>query len=117
MTISKRSGRSSARSAKSLDRTARGRRLERAAREALAHARGRLKLSESIVRVPETIDIVALRAKLGLSQAGFADAFGLDVAAVRDWEQARRQPDRAARILLAVIATDPSAVRRVLASG
>lgn len=114
MTTRKHSVRSSARSKRLPSRTVRGHRLERAAREALAHSRGELLLPEAVVRVPDTIDVAAIRAKLGLSQTAFAAAFGLDVAAVRDWEQARRQPDRAARALLAVIAAEPDAVRRAL---
>ena len=51
----------------------------------------------------------------GLSQRRFAQRFGLDVTAVHAWEQGRRHPDRAARILLAVIAREPEAVRRALA--
>ena len=114
MTTRKRSARSSAPSKAKPARTAQGRRIERAAKEALAHKRGELTLSEYVVHVPETIDVAAIREKLGLSQAKFATAFGRDVAAVRDWEQARRQPDRAARALLVVIASEPDAVRRAL---
>jgi DNA-binding transcriptional regulator YiaG len=33
---------------------------------------------------------------------------------VRDWEQGRRQPERAARILLAMIENEPETVKRVL---
>jgi putative transcriptional regulator len=50
-----------------------------------------------------------------LSQSGFARAFGLDVTAIHAWEQGRRRPDRTARILLAIIANEPAAVRRALA--
>jgi hypothetical protein len=41
---------------------------------------------------------------------------GLDVATVQAWEQGRRRPDRTARILLAVIAREPEAVRRALSA-
>jgi putative transcriptional regulator len=85
-----------------------------AAREAAAHLRGEITLTEYEVTVPETIDVAAVRGRLGLSQARFAAAFGLDVDAVQAWEQNRRRPDRTARILLAVIAREPEAVRRAL---
>jgi putative transcriptional regulator len=68
------------------------------------------------VSVPETIDVAALRTRPGLSQAAFARAFGLDLAALQAWEQRRRRPDRTARILLAVIARAPAAVIRALAA-
>ena len=44
----------------------------------------------------------------------FADRFGLDARALQDWEQGRRVPDRAARVLLIVIDSDPEAVVRAL---
>ena len=57
-----------------------------------------------------------VRTRLNLSQSGFARAFGLDLATVQAWEQRRRRPDRAARILLAVINREPAAVMRALAA-
>jgi putative transcriptional regulator len=83
--------------------------------EALAHARGEIELPTYTVTVPEEVDVAKLRRRLGLSQAGFAQAFGLDVTALHAWEQGRRRPDRAARVLLAVIAKEPEAVLRALA--
>lgn len=59
-------------------------------------------------------DIRAIRHKLRLTQQQFAATFHLSLAAVRDWEQARYQPDQAARTLLQVIAKDPEAVKRAL---
>lgn len=93
-----------------------GRRLIRGLHQAAAHARGELKLSEYAVAVPEHIDLARVRTAMGLSQRAFARRFGLDVTAVHAWEQGRRRPDRAARILLAVIAKEPEAVRRALAA-
>ncbi|HKO07765.1 MAG TPA: helix-turn-helix domain-containing protein [Alphaproteobacteria bacterium] len=84
-------------------------------REALAHARGEVELPEYTVTVPDKVDVADLRKLLGLSQRAFARRFGLDVTAVHAWEQGRRRPDRTARILLAVIANEPAAVRRALA--
>src|SRR5436189_5127699 len=92
-----------------------GRRLVVGLKEALAHARGQLVLPSYTVTVPERIDVAKLRHRLGLSQAAFARAFGLDVTALHAWEQGRRRPDRAARVLLAVIAKEPQAVLRALA--
>jgi putative transcriptional regulator len=96
-------------------RSALGRRIASGLRHALAHAQGERKLSEYKVTVPEKVDVARLRNSLGLSQRAFAERFGLDVTAVHAWEQDRRRPDRAARILLAVIAREPEAVRRALA--
>lgn len=63
---------------------------------------------------PRQVDVAALRRRLKMSQAAFAARFGLDLSAVHAWEQGRRRPDRAARVLLAVIDREPEAVLRAL---
>ena len=92
-----------------------GRRLIAGLKQAVADTRGDIALPSYTVEVPERVDVAALRRQLGLSQIAFAHAFGLDVTAIHAWEQGRRRPDRAARVLLAVIAKEPEAVRRALA--
>ena len=64
-------------------------------------------------RVPS---VRTLRKKLGLSQAQFAERFHLPLGTVRDWEQGAHRPDKAAQVLLTVIANDPDAVARALES-
>jgi putative transcriptional regulator len=69
------------------------------ARQALAYARG--ELTEGfVVHVPEEFDVKALRRKLGMSQSRFAASFGFGLDAVPSWEQGRRRPEGAARVLL-----------------
>lgn len=92
-----------------------GRRLITGLKDALAHARREIDLPSYTVAVPDRVDVAKIRGRLGLSQAAFARAFGLDVTAIHAWEQSRRRPDRAARILLAVIEKEPMAVQRALA--
>ena len=92
-----------------------GSRILHGAREALAFARG--ETTEGfIVHVPKQVDVKDIRAKTGLSQEAFARRFGFTAAAVRDWEQGRRQPEQAARVLLLVIAHNPDAVTEALAA-
>jgi putative transcriptional regulator len=64
---------------------------------------------------PGSIDVRALRDRLQLSRAAFADRFGLAITAVRDWEQGLRRPDPAARVLLMVIARNPETVAETVA--
>ncbi|MBM3539025.1 MAG: helix-turn-helix domain-containing protein [Alphaproteobacteria bacterium] len=93
-----------------------GQRLIRSARNALAFARG--DVSEGfVVHVPERVNVKAVRKKLRLTQHEFAARFGFGYDALRDWESGRRQPERAARVLLRVIAYDPDVVRKALARG
>jgi putative transcriptional regulator len=56
----------------------------------------------------------ALRQKLRLTQEEFAARFHLPLGTVRDWEQGAHRPDKAAQVLLTVIAKDPDAVARAL---
>lgn len=63
---------------------------------------------------PDVVNVRALRDRLGLSRAAFAERFGLAVAAVRDWEQGLRRPDPAARVLLLVIARSPEVVAQAI---
>ena len=95
-------------------RTGLGREIETALGEVLAHVRGEAGLSCRIVDDPAAGRIVALRKRMRLSRQKFADRFGLDARALQDWEQGRRVPDRAARVLLTVIDHDPEAVVRAL---
>src|SRR5260370_30450104 len=64
-------------------------------------------------RVPT---VRALRKKLNLTQEEFAARFHLPLGTVRDWEQGAHRPDKAAQVLLTVIARDPDAVVRALGS-
>ena len=95
-------------------RTDLGREMEAALAEVLAHVRCKAVLPSRIVDDPAAEHIVALRKRMKLSRRKFADRFGLGARAVQDWEQGRRVPDRAARVLLTVIDRDPEAVVRAL---
>lgn len=64
---------------------------------------------------PASVDVRAIRENLGLSQADFAARFGLELDTIRNWEQGRYAPDRAAVVLLAVIEQHPEAVDASLA--
>lgn len=88
--------------------------LIKAAREMAAHRCGKLSLSTRKVTPPDNIDVAKIRKNLGYNQQQFADHFGFALSAIKDWEQKRRKPERATRILLSVIATNPQAVEQAL---
>ncbi len=90
-----------------------GSRILGSVRAARAYARGEVTKG-FVAHVPDCVDVKAIRETLGLSQVAFAERFGLSPAAIRDWEQHRRQPDPAARVLLQVIAHNPAAVIEAL---
>jgi putative transcriptional regulator len=60
------------------------------------------------------IDVRAIRATTGLSQAKFAELLSIEVSTLRNWEQGRRDPTGPARALLRAIRNDPVAVIRAL---
>jgi putative transcriptional regulator len=72
--------------------------------------------SVAAAQVEDELDVAAIRKRERLTQEAFAKRYGFAFSTVRDWEQGRRQPDRAARVLLSVIAREPEAVRRALSS-
>ena len=61
-------------------------------------------------------DVVALRRFVGLTQARFAQAIGISVHTLRNWEQGRRQPEGPAIALLRIAARHPRIIRENLES-
>ena len=61
-------------------------------------------------------DIVALRKFIGLTQQRFADALGISVHTLRNWEQGRRIPEGPALALLRIAARHPRVLHENLAA-
>jgi putative transcriptional regulator len=59
-------------------------------------------------------DVRLIRERYGLTQEKFAHLIGISVATLRNWEQGRRKPEGAARVLLQVAARHPEAVLDVV---
>ena len=51
------------------------------------------------------------RASIGMSQGEFANLLGVSARTLQDWEQGRREPTGAARMLLKVAAKHPKVLR------
>jgi DNA-binding transcriptional regulator YiaG len=56
-------------------------------------------------------DVAALRRFVGLSQSQFAQAMGISVHTLRNWEQGRRRPEGPAIGLLRIAARHPRIIR------
>lgn len=71
-------------------------------------------MSEALARGEFTrvypVNLFGIRKRLGLSHEAFAERFGLDAAALREWEAVGGPPDEAIRTYLRVIAREPEAV-------
>lgn len=61
-------------------------------------------------------DITALRRFVGLTQMQFAQAMGISVHTLRNWEQGRRRPDGPAVALLRIAARHPRIIRENIQS-
>ena len=72
--------------------------------------------SGEIVHEFEPLDIKAVRAKVGMTQAEFAKTFGISLGTLRHWERRDRKPQGPALVLLNVVAREPEAVLRALSS-
>lgn len=81
--------------------------------EALEHARGN-NVPGLVVHVPASIDVVAVRKRVGLSQDAFARRIGVSLGTLRNWEQGRRGPEGPARVLLAMLERNPRVVEETL---
>lgn len=69
---------------------------------------------ERLTRMKRTPQVRVIRRALGLSQEDFSARFHIPLGTLRDWEQARKDPDAAARAYLMVIARNPKAVVEAL---
>ena len=83
---------------------------------ALSDPDARPATKAQLARARRVPSVRALREKLNLTQEAFAARFHLPLGTVRDWEQGAHRPDKAAQVLLTVIAKDPDAVARALES-
>ncbi len=81
-------------------------------RRAIRHS-VRRRIAEG--RIASGEDIAALRRFAGLTQAGFAEALGISVHTLRNWEQDRRAPEGPALALLRIAARHPGILKENLA--
>ena len=77
-------------------------------------ARVRRRLMQGQIESGE--DVAALRRFVGLSQPKFAQAMGISVHTLRNWEQGRRRPEGPAIGLLRIVARHPRMIRENLKS-
>lgn len=86
-------------------------------REAVAWKRGELELE--VVEYPDPMpaeEIKAIRKKVAKSAKDFERRFGIPAPTLNNWEQGRRRPDVAARLLLRIIEAEPETVEKVAKS-
>lgn len=84
-------------------------------RDAVAHARGDETAARVyIARVPDNVDVRAIRNQLRMSQKEFALMFGFALGTIRNWEQGRRLPSGSDRVLLTLIHRAPDQIHQLL---
>ncbi len=65
---------------------------------------------EELARMRWSMDPRAVRGRLNLTQEQFSERFRIPLGTLRDWEQQRKEPEGAAKVLLQVISVHPEAV-------
>ncbi len=80
--------------------------------EAAIPATLRRRLMEGVIESGS--DVGALRRFVGLSQVRFAEALGISVHTLRNWEQGRRRPEGPGLALLRIAARHPRIIRENL---
>ena len=83
---------------------------------ALADPDSAPETEEEIGRIWGVEFLKEMRGRLNMTQTEFSREFGIPLGTLRDWEQGVSFPDASARTLLRVIAREPDAVMRALAS-
>ncbi len=91
-----------------------GRELIEGLREALAYKRGEIDLPGRTIETMPATRVKEIRRKVAKSPKEFERRFHIPARTLEGWEQGRRAPDVAARVLLTVIEKDPEAVERAL---
>ncbi len=86
--------------------------LVKSVREGGKILRGKAKPSRQFVIA--TPNVKKIRAGYKLSQNEFAALMGISVKTLRNWEQGRRTPEGAARVLLQVAAKHPEVIWEVV---
>jgi len=62
----------------------------------------------------DDVDVKLIRERLQLSQEGFAEKYGFPLGTLKNWEQGRREPEGAAKLLLRLIDSQPKLVERAI---
>ena len=82
-------------------------------KQAKAIEQGELKPARRFKIAPKN-DIVRARGKLGLSQSKFAAILGISAGTLQNWEQGRREPTGAAKVLLRIAVKHPEVLLEVV---
>jgi len=79
-------------------------------RDLLAEIKANISEGKATHRVVEVSDAIHARRLSGISQSEFANKIGVSIRTYQEWEQGRRQPTGAARVLLRLISKKPELV-------
>ena len=97
------------------DRTEFGAALEEGLREALAWKRGEIALETRNIDPMPAERIRAIRKRVAKTVKEFEHRFCIPASTINNWEQGRRKPDPAGRLLLQTIDAAPDLVEKVAA--
>lgn len=85
-------------------------------KEAIEWKRGTLALETVNIDPMPASRIKEIRKRYARSTKAFEKRFGIPASTMNNWEQGRRKPDPAARLLLKVIDQSPEAVEKAVSA-
>lgn len=91
-----------------------GQEILKGAKAGLAYIRGDESQGRAHYIITADIDVKAVREKTGMTQEGFAEAYGFSLSTLKKWETGNRQPEGPAKAYLMVIGERPDIVRKAL---
>jgi len=68
------------------------------------------------LRLPDRIDVAAIRGRTGLSHAALASRIGVRVATLRNWENGGSFPKGPAKVLLTLLSRNPRIIEDTLSA-
>ena len=86
--------------------------LVESVKQAKAIEKGELAAARTF-KVNASNDVLRARKKLGLTQSKFAAMLGISAGTLQNWEQGRREPTGAAKVLLRIAFVHPKVLLEV----
>jgi putative transcriptional regulator len=83
-----------------------------AMQQVIAYRGGKTEGFKTVTITPPQVNVKVIRERLNMTQQEFAEAYGLSLSTLKNWEQGHRQPDGVVRIFIKMIENDPPRLRK-----
>lgn len=86
--------------------------IKRGLEEAIQYAEGDTQSART--HTSTTVDVKAIRQRIGLTQVEFADRLGVGLGTLQHWERGVRKPRGPALVLLNLVSKEPQTMLKAL---